>query len=115
MQHKLGDRDIGDGVRVRVVHSRKGKLLEEVVKNRKAEVALTEVAVEPGDTLDFIVDCMANPENDDFTWAPVIKVKSGDVVWDAAKEFSGPAPVTLTAWDKLAQVLLEMNEFAFVD
>ena len=38
--------------------------------------------------------------------------------WDSAAEFSGPAPkpsLPLTGWEKYAQVLLESNEFAFVD
>jgi hypothetical protein len=113
LEHKLGDRAMGDGVRVRVVHTRKGKLLEETVKNRKAEVALGEVAVEPGDTLDFIVDCLENPENDDFTWAPEVRLKTQS--WKAADDFRGPDPLALDAWEKYAQVLLETNEFAFVD
>ncbi len=113
LAHKLGDRAMGDGVRVRVVHNRKGKLLEEIVKNRKADVALSEVAVEPGDTLDFIVDCLGDPENDSFTWAPEVQTKTES--WKSAEGFRGPDPIALDAWEKYAQVLLETNEFAFVD
>ena len=113
LAHKLGDRAMGDGVRVRVVHSQKGKLLEEVVKNRTAEVALSEVRVEPGDTLDFIVDCLANPENDSFLWTPEVQMKPES--WKAAEGFRGPDPILLDSWEKYAQVLLETNEFAFVD
>jgi hypothetical protein len=113
LTHKLGDRAMGDGVRVRVVHSRKGKLLEEVVKDRKAEVALGDVAVEPGDTLDFIVDCRAEAENDNFTWEPEVRLNTQS--WKAAEGFEGPDPVALDIWEKYAQVLLETNEFAFVD
>jgi hypothetical protein len=113
LAHKLGDRAMGDGVRVRVVHSRKGKLLEEVVKNRTAVVALSEVAVEPGDTLDFVVDCVASPENDSFLWAPEVRLKTE--AWKAADDFRGPDPLALDSWEKYAQVLLETNEFAFVD
>jgi hypothetical protein len=35
--------------------------------------------------------------------------------WDSAAEFSGPRPTPMTPWEKYAQVLLESNEFAFVD
>ena len=38
--------------------------------------------------------------------------------WDAKKEFSGntpPPPTPLNAWEQLAQVLLESNEFLFID
>jgi len=39
----------------------------------------------------------------------------GDQIWDAKKDFAGPPPVSLNAWEKLAQVLLQTSEFAFVD
>ena len=104
---------MGDGVRVRVVHSVKGKLLEQVVKNRTAEVALGEVQVEPGDTLDFVVDCLADPENDNFLWTPEVRMRSES--WKAADGFRGPDPLLLDSWEKYVQVLLETNEFAFVD
>jgi hypothetical protein len=116
LKHKLPKEESwGDGVHARIVHNRKQTLADAVVKNTKKDLSVAELRVSKGDTIDFAVDSISDPENDDFTWAPAIKVKSGDVMWDAAKDFSGPAPVTLTAWDKLAQVLLEMNEFAFVD
>jgi hypothetical protein len=120
LTHKLGERAMGDGVRVRIVHSRKGKLLEEVVKNRKAEVSLSEIAIESGDTVDFVVDCLHDAENDMFLWAPVVSLKSSAAeakpeVWKAAEGFRGPDPIALDAWEKYAQVLLETNEFAFVD
>jgi hypothetical protein len=76
-------------------------------------VALSEVAVEPGDTLDFVVDCVASPENDSFLWAPEVRLKTE--AWKAADDFRGPDPLALDSWEKYAQVLLETNEFAFVD
>jgi hypothetical protein len=120
LTHKLGDRAMGDGVRVRIVHSRKGKQLEEVVNNRKAELSLSEIAVSKGDIIDFIVDCRNDPENDQFLWTPEIRLKTSTSqakpdVWNAAEGFRGPAPIALDAWEKYAQVLLETNEFAFVD
>jgi hypothetical protein len=59
-------------------------------------------------------------ENDVFTWSPVITLKSAgeqakQQVWDSAKDFSGPPPVSLNAWEKYAQVLLQTSEFAFLD
>jgi hypothetical protein len=38
--------------------------------------------------------------------------------WNSAAEFAGPPekpPTPLSAWEKYAQVLLQSNEFAFVD
>jgi hypothetical protein len=78
-----------------------------------AETRLSAVAVEKGDILDFIVDGRADPENDGFSWAPTIKC--GDHTWSAAKDFAAPESRPLTVWARYAQVLLQTNEFAFVD
>ena len=36
-------------------------------------------------------------------------------MWSAEEDFRGPAPRPLTIWERYAHVLLETNEFAFVD
>jgi hypothetical protein len=106
----------GDGVRARIIVNGSRKLAEKTVYNRKAELAVKELAVAPGDTIDFLVDCLTDSENDGFKWAPVITLKApGQQVWDARKDFAGPPPISLNAWEKLAQVLLQTSEFAFVD
>ena len=78
-----------------------------------ADTNLNGIKVEKGDTISFIVDARLDPENDAFTWSPVIK--SGEQTWNAKKDFAGPSPQRLDVWARLAQVLLETNEFAFVD
>jgi hypothetical protein len=103
----------GDGVRGRILSSRHGELASWSVNGSSAETKLSSIAVEKGDTLDFVVDARQDPENDGFSWAPIIK--SGDQTWSAKDEFSGPAPKPLSVWARYAQVLLETNEFAFVD
>ncbi|MBK5292454.1 MAG: PSD1 domain-containing protein [Acidobacteriia bacterium] len=103
----------GDGVRARIVSSRLGELASWSVNGSGAETRLSGIAVEKGDTIDCIVDARLDPENDAFTWAPVIK--SGGQSWSAKDDFAGPAPKPLTVWERYAQVLLEANEFAFVD
>ena len=106
----------GDGVRARIIVNGSRKLAEEIVYNRTAELATKELSVAPGDTIDFMVDCVTDSENDGFEWAPVITLKSpAQQVWDARKDFAGPAPISLDVWEKLAQVLLQTSEFAFVD
>ena len=106
----------GDGVRARIIVNSSGKVAEEIVYNRKAELAVKDLAVAQGDTIDFMVDCITDSENDGFQWAPVITLKApGQQVWDARKDFGGPPPLSLNAWEKLAQVLLQTSEFAFVD
>jgi hypothetical protein len=70
--------------------------------------------VKKGDTIDFIVDGRNDPESDDFSWAP--KITSEDKKsWSATADFRGPQPERLNAWEQYAQVLLQTNEFAFVD
>jgi hypothetical protein len=103
----------GDGVRGRVVSNRHGELASWSVNGSSAETRLTGIKVQKGDVLDFVVDSRADPENDGFTWAPVIKV--GDETWNAKEDFGGPPLRPLTIWERYAQVLFETNEFAFVD
>ncbi len=103
----------GDGVRGRIVSSRHGEVASWSVNGSSAETKLSGIAVEKGDTIDFIVDARQDPENDGFGWTPVIKV--GSETWSAKDDFSGPEPRPLSVWARYAQVLLETNEFAFVD
>jgi hypothetical protein len=103
----------GDGVRGRIVSSRHGELASWSVNGGSAETKLSGIAVEPGDTIDFIVEARADGENDAFNWNPTLKV--GERTWNAKNDFAGPAPEPLGAWARYAQVLLNTNEFAFVD
>ena len=103
----------GDGVRGRIVSSRLGEIASWAVNGSSAETKLNGIAVEKGDTIDFIVDARRDPEGDGFGWTPVIK--SGDQTWNAKDDFAGPAPQPLSVWARYAQVLLETNEFAFID
>ncbi len=93
--------------------SRHGELASWTVNGISAETRLNGLAVEKGDTLDFIVDAGRDPENDGFGWAPVLK--SGEQTWSASGDFAGPKPQPLNVWARYAQVLLQTNEFAFVD
>ena len=80
---------------------------------RAGRQRLNGIKVEKGDTLSFVVDARLDPENDGFTWAPIIKC--GQQTWSAKNDFVGPAPQPLNVWARYAQVLLETNEFAFID
>jgi len=103
----------GDGVRGRIVSSRDGELASWSVNGSSAETRLNGIHIGKGDTLDFIVDARKDPENDAFSWAPIIK--SGDQAWNAKNDFAGPPAEPLGIWARYAQVLLQTNEFAFVD
>jgi hypothetical protein len=103
----------GDGVRGHILSSRLGELASWSVNGSSAETKLNGIAVEKGDTIDFIVDARSDPENDAFGWAPIIRF--GEQTWSGKDDFLGPPPEPLGVWARYAQVLLQTNEFAFVD
>ena len=105
----------GDGVRARIVSSRDGELASWTVNGSSAETKLSGIGVAKGVTLDFVVDGRADSENDGFRWAPTIKLIESQSAWSAKEDFRGPAPRPLTVWERYARVLLQTNEFAFVD
>ena len=49
--------DQGDGVRGFVVSSRQGILATVSAKNGGSKIELKGIKVEPGETIDFVVDC----------------------------------------------------------
>ena len=96
---------------------------------KSAETKVDAIALKQGETLDFVVDNgrANNVDSDSFSWPvtitkqaaaePVAGDDSGGS-WNSVKEFTGPpaAPANpMTPWEKYAQVLLESNEFVFVD
>ncbi|MSU44272.1 MAG: DUF1553 domain-containing protein [Pedosphaera sp.] len=114
----------GDGVCARIVSSRHGKLGDWIAQGTEEATNLKDVAVEPGDTIDFVVDARGRDNHAGFTWPLILRMETASavanekLVWDAAKDFKAPAAApapTFDAWERLAQVLLESNEFMFRD
>ena len=113
----------GDGVRARIVSNRLGQLGAWLVHATEERTDLQGVSVETGDTIDFVVDARGREMHGSFAWAPVLKLESASdtvaAVWDAAKDFKPPASTantpTFDVWGRYAQVLLEANEFLFLD
>lgn len=117
----------GDGVRGFIVLTRAGQaselLLQKTVRPaQQTEMKMERVEVKAGDALDFIVDINDSLGFDSFLWVPVIhdrRAPYGQAAeWNAQTDFrgpAGPAVLPLSAWEKLAQVLLLANEFAFTD
>ncbi len=58
----------GDGVRSRVVSSRLGQVGEWNIHNGAIETPVARLEVKPGDTIDFITDCVENQNADSFLW-----------------------------------------------
>ena len=108
---------VGDGVRARIVVGGKDVTGEWTIESAgKVATTVARVAVQAGDTVDFIVDCRAQESSDAFGWVPELRALEGEPsVWNAQNGFGGPPPVRLGAWEKFAQVLLASNEFVFVD
>jgi hypothetical protein len=108
----------GDGIIARIVSSRSGELASWRLHNQKAQATLEPVEVKKGETIDFVVSINRSLNNNDFTWAPVIKSAQAKAEWNAKKDFAGPPmplAAPLTAWERYAQVLLMSDEFVFVD
>lgn len=82
---------------------------------KRAKPEAGPIAVQAGDTIDFVVDSRNDYESDSFTWAPVVESADGTKKWSAAEEFAGPVSKPLDAKAALAQVLFMTNEFAHVD
>ena len=116
--------DQGDGVRARLVSSRRGLLGEWIAQHGVQKTVVEKVSVERGEWLDFVVDGRAGFAFDSFTWAPLIQAVSepreakAPPEWNAETDFQGPgktSPAPLTPWERYAQVLLLANELMFVD
>lgn len=109
----------GDGVRGRIFASRGGILGSWGAFHGESVTSPPQIAVQPGDTIDFVTDCRANNDSDSFNWAVTMRLKSSDKdpgqVWESTSGFHGPLTPPLTRWQELAQVLLMSNEFAFLD
>ena len=121
------EHESADSIRAYLYSSRHGLLENSVLHHTTTEARVDALAVEPGDTIDFIVAIHEKPKSSDFTWAPVISLAGPKPAgaaagqpaeWDAERDFGGPPPPRdppLTAWEQYAQVLLSANEFLFVD
>ncbi len=130
-----GTEDCGDGVGARMTSTRGGQLGRWKAYKTTVETSIDGVEVAAGDTIDFVVDCLKNHSCDEFEWAPVIRFvgeaasgsdgkpesprdrKDTPVEWNATRDFGdGSAPPKeMTTWARFAQILLESNEFLFVD
>ena len=109
----------GDGVRGRIVASRGGIVGAWEVFNAEATTSPAPIAVQPGETVDFVTDCRTGVDYDSFNWNVTLRLATSEKdpgqVWDSVSGFHGPIAPPLSRWDELAQVLLMSNEFAFVD
>ena len=116
--------DNSNGIRGWIVSDRPGVLASLTARGVKVSTDIDGLPVERGEIIDFVVDSKADYEMDDFNWAPSIEQLLSDEEkesgmaaqsWSAQDDFREPETLPLTNWERLAQVLLMTNEFAFVD
>ena len=101
-----------------VVSSRKGLLQSAKVRSQTSEWSLDSLAVEQGETIDFIVDIGDELHSDQFQWAATITdgaASESGLTWKSDQDFPRYQAAQLSGWEQLAQVLLSSNEFLFVD
>ena len=108
-----------DGVRGRIVATRAGVIGAWDVVRSQAATTPAPIAVQKGDTIDFVTDSRANITSDEFDWTVTLRLTTSDKdpgqIWESSNGFHGPLTVPLSRWQELAQILLMSNEFAFVD
>ena len=75
------------------------------------------VALEAGDTIDFVVDFNADLNSDQYLWTCTISEAAAETPrsWKFDIDFPRDANDQLSPLQQLAQVLLCSNEFLFVD
>ena len=84
----------GDGVRGRIVSSRSGKAGEWIAFNDASDTSVNGLAVQQGDTIDFVTDCRTVHTSDSFNWPVAIRLKTDapeDYVAVSKDAFHGPA------------------------
>lgn len=113
---------VGDGIRAFISHNRSGLLRSATVHHSSEQLDFDELAIEAGDTIDFVVDIREGLNSDQFLWSPIVTLETSGTsgsnqkdIWDAKENFRGPPSAMLDRWGQLAQVLMLANEFMFVD
>jgi hypothetical protein len=107
--------DNGDGVRATIVVRGSEKAGQWTAKKSETDTQVDSIAVEPGDTIDFVVDCLGGSDSDTFQWRTRVEYLDGPLRYHSERHFSASQPSVLTPWQQAAQVLLLTNEFCFVD
>lgn len=87
----------GDGVRGRVVVGGSRLAGEWLARHGQVGTTVSDLSVEAGDTIDFVVDCGQNVNSDSFDWSVNVTLQpaEGDaIVSDSEAGFHGPVPST---------------------
>ena len=105
-----------EGVQGITVSSKLGKVGTWTAVQNKTETAVKEIAVQRGDTLDFIADASKGGSGNNFKWAVTIaRLDGSGDDWNSLRDFRNPTVSAMTAWERYAQVLLAAAEFLLLD
>ncbi len=113
--------DKGDGVIGYINSSTQGQLWTGTAFNGRAPFRVTDIPVQAGDTLDFVVAAGPTEGFDGYglspkvVWIPTGGGETNKKEWQARRTFLAPAPQPLDPVGRFAQVLMLTNEFLFVD
>jgi hypothetical protein len=103
----------GNGVRGRVVSSRNGFAGMWQARQSESATDVAAVAVEPGDTIDFVVDSIGELNCDSFLWTVELKLTGAESkplgTWHSQSDFHGPAAAA-----KLPQLVASAWQAAFL-
>ena len=117
----------GDGVRITIVSSLRGKLGQWVVAHGKQELSIEPAEVQKGEVIMFINDNNGELTSDNFDWNWIVTAIQPDNTpiksWDSTAGFHGPLnsdktvdlSVLKSALVDLCHVLLSSNEFSYID
>ena len=105
-----------EGVQGIVVPGRLGKTSHWTAGQNRTETTVDEIAVQRGDTIDFIVDASKGGSGNGFKWVVTIKRLDGNAEeWNSLRDFRHPSVGALGAWERYAQTLLAAAEFLMID
>ena len=105
-----------DGIFGHAVSARLGALGRWNALQNIVATEVSEITVQRGDVLDFVVTSGKGAGNNEFGWAIVIeRLDATNERWDSVKDFRAPYEKPLTVWERYAQVLLMAAEFMTVE
>ena len=85
-------------------------------RTEQNQTTVDEIAVQRGDTIDFIVDASKGGSGNGFKWVVTIKRLDGNAEeWNSLRDFRHPSVGALGAWERYSQTLLAAAEFLMID
>ncbi len=112
----------GNGIRGRIVSSRSGVAGTWQAKQSETATDAATIAVEPGDTIDFVVDSLGELNSDSFVWTAELKLTGAESnplgTWHSQTDFHGPSTaarlpqLVASAWQTAFQRLPTAEELA---